>query len=118
MKLHNRNYLKENRKELRGNLTPAEAELWRYLKDSQLEGRKFRRQHSVGHYILDFYCPSAKLAIELDGQVHFNTFAAHSDLERDQSLQQLGIKVLRFENKDVFDKLDYVLQEIIDNLNK
>ena len=51
-------------------MTPAEAKLWTYLKGKQLEGRKFRRQHSVRQYILDFYCPASKVAIELDGQAH------------------------------------------------
>ncbi|MHA6250128.1 endonuclease domain-containing protein [Pontibacter sp. CAU 1760] len=64
--LHNRKYLKENRRELRHNLTPAEAELWKHLQGSQLAGRKFRRQHSIGNFILDFYCSSEKMAIELD----------------------------------------------------
>jgi very-short-patch-repair endonuclease len=77
-----------------------------------LEGRKFRRQHSVGHYILDFYCPAERIAVELDGQVHQNSNAQYFDAQRDQALQNLGIKVLRFENKDVFDNLDAVLQEI------
>jgi very-short-patch-repair endonuclease len=110
--LHNKKYLKENRKELRSNSTPAEAEIWKYLRSSQLEGRKFRRQHSIGNYILDFYCPSEKIAIELDGQLHFHAAAEQFDTERDQALQELDIKVLRFENKDVFDHLDAVLQEI------
>lgn len=110
--LHNRKYLKENRRALRSNLTAAEAELWKHLKASQLEGRKFRRQHSIGNYIVDFYCPSKKLAIELDGDVHFHFAAEQADLERDHTLQNSGIKVLRFENKDVFENLESVLQEI------
>jgi len=57
-------------------MTPAEAKLWTYLKGKQLEGRKFRRQHSVSQYILDFYCPASKLAIELDGQAHNSAMAA------------------------------------------
>ena len=110
--LHNRKYLKENRKELRGNLTPAEAELWRHLKGGSLGGKKFRRQHSIGNYILDFYCPSEQLAIELDGQVHNNTSSEQADQERDLYLNDLNIRVLRFENKEVFENLDAVLQEI------
>ena len=116
--LHNRKYLKENRKDLRSNSTPAEAELWKYLRAAQLGGRKFRRQHSIGNYILDFYCPSEKLAIELDGHVHFHAAAEQSDTERDQALQELGIKVLRFENKDVFSHLDAILQEISNCFSK
>jgi very-short-patch-repair endonuclease len=112
MDLHNRKYLKEYRRELRNNLTPAEGELWKHLKNGQLHARKFRRQHSIGNYILDFYCPSEKLAIELDGQVHNNTIAEHFDNERDNTLKELGIRVLRFENKDVFGNLSAILQEI------
>ncbi|WP_255518216.1 endonuclease domain-containing protein [Fulvivirga sp. M361] len=65
--LYNKPELKKFRKELRNNGTSAEATLWTMLKNKQLEGRKFRRQYSVGYYILDFYCTSERLAIELDG---------------------------------------------------
>ena len=116
--LHNRKYLKENRRELRNNLTPAEAELWKYLKNGQLGNRKFRRQHSVGNFILDFYCPSERLAIEMDGQVHYNSVSVGFDQERDQKLKALEIKVLRFENRDVFLQLDAVLQEISNCFSK
>ncbi|RDV13888.1 endonuclease domain-containing protein [Pontibacter diazotrophicus] len=117
MPLHNRKYLKENRRALRNDATPAEGELWKYLKDAQLRGRKFRRQHSIGNYILDFYCPSEKLAVELDGQVHFHSAATEADKERDEVLQSLGIRVLRFENSDVFQQTESVLQEIADAFN-
>jgi hypothetical protein len=69
-RINNLPHLKTFRQKLRNNLTPAEAKLWAYIKNSQVEGRKFRRQHSVDNYILDFYCPSERLAIELDGQGH------------------------------------------------
>jgi len=69
--VHNVKKLKENRKKLRNSLTPAEAKLWSLLKGGQIENRKFRRQHSVGPYVLDFYCPSERLCIELDGAAHF-----------------------------------------------
>ncbi|MFD2512552.1 endonuclease domain-containing protein [Pontibacter locisalis] len=117
MALHNRKYLKTNRQELRSSMTPAEAELWRHLKGGRLGERKFRRQHSIANYILDFYCPSEQLAIELDGQVHNNIIAEYADLERDQYLRKLNIRVLRFENKEVFDKLENVLQEIKDSFS-
>jgi very-short-patch-repair endonuclease len=68
--IHNRKNLKPFRKDLRNNLTSAEATLWKYLKASQL-GKKFRRQHSAGNYILDFYCATERIAIELDGKNHF-----------------------------------------------
>ncbi len=69
--LHNKPSLKEERKALRNNLTEAEYLLWQYLKGKKLSGRKFRRQHSFENYIMDFYCPAEKPAIELDGQHHF-----------------------------------------------
>ncbi len=100
------------RKKLRKDLTPAEAKRWTLLNGSQLDGRKFRRQHSVGRYILDFYCPSEHLAIELDGAVHDNDAAQAHDLDRRKFLEQMGIKVLRFENKLVFQQTEGVLVEI------
>ena len=66
----NKSDVTDNRKELRNHSTPAEAILWRMLKGKQIAGLKFRCQHSVGPYVLDFYCPQIKLAIELDGEVH------------------------------------------------
>ena len=66
-RIHNRERLRVLRRALRNNATNAEAILWRYLKRRQLKGRKFRRQHSIGPYIVDFYCPAEKLAVELDG---------------------------------------------------
>jgi very-short-patch-repair endonuclease len=112
--LNNLPHLKTFRKELRKNLTPAEAKLWSLLKGKQL-GRKFRRQFSVGNYILDFYCPSENLAIELDGQGHFEATQAEYDAERDLFLLHTGIKVLRFENKLVWDNPEGVLEEIKKN---
>ena len=85
-------------KELRKNLTPAEAKLWTYLKSSQLEDRKFRRQHSIENYILDFYCPQENLAIELDGEVHKGVSQRKYDKNRDNFLWSKGIKVLKQEN--------------------
>ncbi|MEW7289257.1 endonuclease domain-containing protein [Aquimarina sp. 2304DJ70-9] len=71
-KTHNKPELKNHRKELRKNLTPAEAFLWKYLQNRKLEGRKFRRQHSIKNYIVDFYCAKEKLIIELDGEPHMS----------------------------------------------
>ena len=78
--LYNRPVLKNRRKELRNGATPAEIKLWSMLKHSNLGGYKFRRQQSVGSYILDFYCPSERLAIELDGDSHFTADAVEYDL--------------------------------------
>ena len=111
-KLHNIRDLKENRKQLRNRLTPAEAKLWSLLKNSQLEKRKFRRQHSVGPYVLDFYCPSERLCIELDGAAHFTDGGYEYDSARTEYLDALNIYVIRFENKDLFENTERVLAEI------
>ena len=116
-RLNNLPALKHFRQKLRGHLTPAEAKLWTYLKGKQLENRKFRRQHSVGPYILDFYCPSSKLAIELDGQAHSSAMAAEYDYERTLFLRATGIYVIRFENRTVFEHPDWVLDQIRTALN-
>ena len=109
MNLNNLPLLRTFRKNLRANLTPAEAHLWSMLKNSKLDGRKFRRQHSFSGYNLDFYCPSEKIAIELDGEVHFNELAAQRDYERRMFLKYFGVRVLRFENKYVFQEPEMVL---------
>jgi very-short-patch-repair endonuclease len=117
MRLHNLNWLKTRRRSLRTSLTPAEARLWKYLKVSRLLERKFCRQHSAGRYILDFYCPSEKLAIELDGTAHDCDFAQKHDWIRDRFLRDNGIRVLRFQNDDVMTNLDGVLSEIRRHFN-
>ena len=117
-KLSNRDYLGPRRKTLRNCLTPAEAKLWISLKNGKLKGRKFRRQHSMENYVLDFYCPSEKLAIELDGEVHFNDHAREADSLRTAYLNSLGIRVLRFENKLVFDDLEWILSVIENNFGR
>ena len=111
-RIHSKKELKEFRKELRKNLTPAEAFLWTQLKAQQLANRKFAKQHSIGNYIVDFYCASEKLIIELDGEVHQNATAMEYDEKRTIFLNELGYTVIRFENKMVFENLNSVLLEI------
>ena len=110
--IHNRAALKARRRELRSSLTPAEAAWWKSLRGSMVNGKKFRRQHSVGPFILDFYCPECRLAVELDGQTHFNPVSWEGDIRRTEYLKKLNIRVLRFENREVFECLDWVLREI------
>ena len=109
---HNLVYLKPIRKHLRHHLTPAEAALWSLLKNSQLEGRKFRRQHSIDDFVVDFYCPEEHLVIELDGEVHNNPDQQDKDISRDKKLEEAGFKVLRFENKFVFEHREQMLNDI------
>jgi very-short-patch-repair endonuclease len=115
--INNRKELKEFRKQLRTNLTPAEAALWKCLKGNKL-GRKFRRQHSVGNYILDFYCPDEKLAIELDGQYHFTSAGFDHDEQRTTYLSAQGIRVIRFENDEVFKATEAVIDIIKTHFQK
>ena len=112
MRLNNRPAHKSRRRALRASLTLAEARLWLHLKQGQLKGRKFRRQHSVGAYILDFYCPAEKLPIELDGASHDHDTAQAQDFRRTRYLQDQGIRVIRFENRDVMENLEGVLAAI------
>ncbi len=116
--LHNKIQLKARRQELRKNLTPAEAFLWKHLKAKQFYGKRFTKQHSIGNYIVDFYCASEKLVIELDGEVHNNTKAESYDDIRTDYLRALGYLVIRFENKMMFDNLQSVLQEISSHFKK
>ena len=112
MYLHNIRAKKEQRRELRSRLTPAESYLWSFLQRRQLRGRKFRRQHSVGPYILDFYCPEEKLAVELDGSTHDHEDAQNYDAKRTAFLEGLGIRTLRFENREVRKNMEGVLRVI------
>ena len=111
-RIHNKPELKPFRRALRNNSTSAEAVLWTYLKEKQLEGRKFRRQHSIGNYIVDFYCPCEQLVIELDGENHFWEDGLQQDINRSNYLHTIGIRVIRFENKWIFEDLEFVLREI------
>ena len=110
--INNLPYLIEIRKKLRKNLTAAEATLWLQLKNKQLGSKRFRRQFSVGHFVLDFYCPEQKLAIELDGYYHFTPEGVEYDQLRDKFLEEQGIRVLRIENKFVFSNMEEVLELI------
>ena len=110
--IFNRKYLKSNRIWLRNNSTSAEAALWELIKNKKLEGRKFRRQHSIGNYIADFYCSQEKLIIELDGNLHGEYYMIERDEKRDKYLNDLGFTILRFENRFIFQDPDYVLDEI------
>jgi very-short-patch-repair endonuclease len=108
----NRKSLKSFRSSLRNKSTSAEAALWEMLKSRKLEGRKFRRQYSIGNYIVDFCCPSEKLVIELDGAPHGEYHKIQLDENRDKFLKNLGFTVLRFENRFVFQEPEYLISEI------
>ena len=110
--IHSNPKVSEKRINLRRNLTPAEALLWKNLQKSQLDGRKFRRQHSIGPYIVDFYCPEFRVAVELDGASHMTLIGSEEDGKRDEFLAKLNVRVIRFENRLVFESLELVLNAI------
>jgi very-short-patch-repair endonuclease len=116
--LFNRKGLKSFRSSLRNRSTSAEAALWNILKSKKLDGRKFRRQYSIGSYIVDFCCPSEKLIIELDGNPHGEYYKIQEDENRDKYLESLGFNVLRFENRFVFQEPEYLKNEIRKVINK
>ena len=112
MKLFNKESYKDNRRVLRKRMTPAEIALWTMIKGRQLNGERFLRQYSVGAYIVDFYCPKYGLAIELDGEPHFDEDNINKDKQRTKYLLSVGVRVLRFENFEVFDYPQRTLDEI------
>lgn len=96
--------------ELRKEMTDAERKLWSKLRNKQLGGMRFRAQHPVGPYILDFYCPAAKLAVEVDGEIHDKQ--QEQDLARTEHLSRYGYSVVRCTNEEVLNKLEIVLERI------
>jgi very-short-patch-repair endonuclease len=95
--------------ELRKKMTPVEIELWKHLKNKQLLGLRFRRQHPIDIFIVDFYCHYLKLVIELDGGIHSNPENKDYDTNRTAELERYGIKIIRFNNEDVMDDIEKVV---------
>ncbi len=113
---YNKN-LMELARELRKNMTDAEKLLWSRISRRQVSGYQFYRQRIIGDYIVDFYCPVARLVIEIDGGQHYHGEGRESDKTRDSQLANIGLKVLRFSNLDVLKNIDIVLENIHGNLN-
>jgi len=103
-------------RELRKNMTDAERLLWSKVRRKQLNSYQFYRQKNVGNYIVDFYCPSGKLIIELDGGQHYTEEGKKKDEIRDQYLDSLGFTVLRFSDREVLKNLEGVIEKIHDQL--
>jgi very-short-patch-repair endonuclease len=110
-RIHNVSEKRTLRQKLRNSGTPAERTLWRSLRRAGI-GFKFRRQFGIGRYVVDFYCPELKLAVELEGQVHCDVIRAEYDAERNALLASQGIRVLYFENRSVFEWREFVLEAI------
>ncbi|HEY9821073.1 MAG TPA: endonuclease domain-containing protein [Candidatus Sericytochromatia bacterium] len=117
-KLFNKTTEKLKRQQLRRNITKAEAIIWQKLRCKQIENCKFRNQYSVEQFVLDFYSPEIKLAIEIDGESHFQEGAAHYDKERQIFIESTGINFLRFTNNQVYENLNGVLEIIAQKIRE
>ncbi len=113
-KAFNKTSEKPKRRILRKNMPPAEFILWSQLRDKGLKGYKFRRQYSVENFVLDFYCPKLKLAIEVDGDSHFVEGADMSDRERQTIIESFGINFLRFTNREIYENINGVMNKILE----
>jgi very-short-patch-repair endonuclease len=103
---------------LRKNMTKAELVLWNKLKDKRIFKSKFRRQHPIDIFIVDFYCHEYKLVIEIDGEIHNNEEITEYDLGRSTELKKFGITVLRFTNEQIIYNLDLVIIRILQVLTR
>ena len=110
-KIFNRQQQKLLRQQLRANMPMPEKILWAKIRNQQL-GVKFRRQHGIGRYIVDFYCAECALVIELDGESHYAESAREYDSIRDDYMRSIDLQVLRFTNLDVMNNLDSVILRI------
>lgn len=110
----NKKELEDLRRKLRKDATPAETTLWKMLRNHRVDNLHFYRQYSIDNYILDFYCPSIKLAIELDGEYHYNCQNKDKDYDRDLKLKNsYGIFTQRFENRVVFENPGMIVDAIL-----
>ena len=108
----------QRRQALRRASTDAERALWRLLRSRQLEGYKFRRQHAVGPYILDFYCPESRLAVEVDGSQHYTADGLADDAARTAYLRSAGIEVMRLPNSDVLTNAEGTIEALLARLEE
>ena len=109
----NRHNLKERRRELRNNPTLAERELWCGLRKRRMSGYKFRRQHSIGPFIADFYSPSLRLVVEVDGATHDDDEQKQYDARRTEYFHSYGIDEIRFTDSEVFSSVDLCMERIM-----
>lgn len=101
---------------LRKTMTDTEIYLWSKIKGKQIKNTQFYRQKPIGNYIADFYCPKAKIVIEIDGSQHYEKEGIEKDRMRDEYFENLGLKVLRFTNIDVFKNINGVLERIYEEI--
>lgn len=110
--------LKYNARQLRKNMTKCERVLWERLRRKQVLGVQFYRQRPIGRYIVDFFAPKARLVIEVDGSQHMTTHGAMKDKHRDEHLKHLGLLVLRFNDLEVIQETEGVMEMIFQRLSE
>jgi very-short-patch-repair endonuclease len=110
--IYNTSDTKQLRRSLRKDIPMCERILWSKLRNRQVNDLKFRRQYSIGRYVVDFYCAEIKLAIELDGSSHDTDTSADYDLERQSWIESIGIRVIRFTNRDAVLNMNDILEQI------
>ena len=111
-RIYNRHSDKDKRQRLRNSAPNAEILLWQKIRRRQVGDAKFRRQYGVERFVLDFYCPQLKLAIEVDGPTHMGAESKEKDRIRQRFIESLGIQFLRFTNVEIYQNLDGVIQII------
>ena len=107
---------KSFRKDLRNEMPSAERILWNHLRKRQLLDFKFRRQHGVGPYVVDFFCPALRLVVEVDGDSHFRLKEQEHDKKRDEYLKHVKLHVVRFTNDQIYQDLEEVLRELANKI--
>ena len=111
-KHYNKSSEKEKRRKLRQNQTNAEELVWRYLRNKQMLGYKFKRQYSIDHFVIDFYCPELKLAVEVDGESHNNPEQGEYDIKRQKYLEKFNVKFVRIKDEDLIGNPNQALMKI------
>ena len=107
---HHKNLAKK--RALRSEMTRAERKLWFCLRGKQLAGLKFRRQHGIGPYIVDFYCPEKLIVVEVDGDIHGEHEQISRDSKREEFLKDLGLKIVRYSNSEVLNNVEGVVEDL------
>ena len=108
--------LKGQSRRLRKSMTDTERLLWSKIRGKQLKGYQFYRQRIIGNYIVDFYCPKAKLVIEVDGGQHYRYKTNKEDKIRDNYMRERGLEVIRLSDREVFENLRGVVDSIYENM--
>ena len=111
-RLYNLTSLKDRRRQLRRQPIPSEAKFWMFLRNRQYRGLKFRRQHSIGGYILDYFCPALRLAIEIDGDSHLKPGRDIYDERRQRWIERQGVTIVRFLSSDVINNFEGVIERL------